>query len=371
MLQVNINEVVKNDLKIKVKESAKDYYIKCPFCNSKKKPLNINTYKNVFRCNRCGESGSAISLHAKLNGISYDVARESLKEEGYSSDLVFNETKETEVSPLDIRDAMYRSLLKQLTLSSKHYYDLMERGLSKEDIERFGYKTVPVVGLTTIGEKCYSDMIGDVFYNDSITAHDVHNTQTPGFYRRNETGEIVLVSKKDGYLIPVKTLEGKISAFQVRHNPLSEEASEAEKDTYAKYTYLNSGFKSTGASVTGCENIHYTGFENGIPKEVYLTEGCLKADVASTLSKKAFIAVMGVNNVSQLPEALHKLHTLGVKKINLCFDMDYQDKEQVKKALKKVQEMILDEGLKCKVCKWPKEFKGIDDYCLYQKRTRS
>lgn len=367
---VSINDVVRNSFPdIVIKDTAKDYYLKCPFCGSRKKPLNINVHKNVFRCNRCGQSGSAVTLYAKLHGMSYDAARDSLKEVGFLP-YVQKEIKEVEVAPLEIRDAMYRSLLSQLSLSNKHILNLRDRGLNDDDIKRLGYKTVPVVGLTTIGEKCFNDMLGDIFYNDTITAHDIHETQTPGFFRRVDTDEEVLVSKKDGYLIPVKTLDGKISTFQVRHF-LKEDASEDEKRDFAKYTYLNSGFKDTGVSVSGCENIHYAGFDGTTPQEVYLTEGCLKADVAATLSHKPFIAVMGVNNVSQLPEALHTLHKLGTKQINLCFDMDYQDKSQVKKALKTVEKMIVKEGLKCKVCKWPKQFKGIDDYCLYLKRTRS
>ena len=368
---MNINFVVKKlfpDEKIK---EDRDYYIQCPFCDSRKKPMNINPIKGVFRCNRCGESGSAVTLYAKAKGIDYDHAKAELKEQGLSQAVtVQNTKKEVEIAPLVVRDAMYRSLLSQTTLSIKHRLDLQKRGLSNADIERLGYKTVPVVGLSTIAEKCFSDMIGDVFFNEELTANDIHIKMTPGFYKKSsEIGEYALVAKKDGYLIPVKTFDGKISCFQVRHNPLSEDATEEEKENYSKYTYLNSSFKSTGVSISGCENIHFTGFNGKIPKEVYLTEGCLKADIASTLSKKAFIAVMGVNNVSQLPNVLKMLKKGGCERINLCFDMDYQDKEQVKKALDTVAKMISKAKLDCKVCKWPSKYKGIDDYCLAKRRS--
>ena len=45
----------------------------CPFCQDEKGKMNLNLKKNVFRCNRCGESGGMLDLYGRLrkNHIRY------------------------------------------------------------------------------------------------------------------------------------------------------------------------------------------------------------------------------------------------------------------------------------------------------------
>ena len=46
------------------------YYVQCPCCdeNPRKKHLNINLKKEVFRCPRCGASGGIFDLYALYTG---------------------------------------------------------------------------------------------------------------------------------------------------------------------------------------------------------------------------------------------------------------------------------------------------------------
>lgn len=39
--------------------------VDCPLCDDHKGKMNLNLQKNVFRCNRCGESGGMLNLYAK------------------------------------------------------------------------------------------------------------------------------------------------------------------------------------------------------------------------------------------------------------------------------------------------------------------
>ena len=50
------------------------YYIQCPCCdeNPRKKHLNINLKKEVFRCPRCGISGGIFDLYALYTGVPRD-----------------------------------------------------------------------------------------------------------------------------------------------------------------------------------------------------------------------------------------------------------------------------------------------------------
>lgn len=43
-------------------------YYDCPFCGDTKGRLNINTAKNVYRCNRCDASGGMLKLRQSRYG---------------------------------------------------------------------------------------------------------------------------------------------------------------------------------------------------------------------------------------------------------------------------------------------------------------
>lgn len=42
-------------------------YLNCPFCGDLRGRLNVNTDKNVWRCNRCGAAGGMLALYARYN----------------------------------------------------------------------------------------------------------------------------------------------------------------------------------------------------------------------------------------------------------------------------------------------------------------
>ncbi len=42
-------------------------YLNCPFCGDLHGRLNVNTDKNVWRCNRCGAAGGMLALYARYN----------------------------------------------------------------------------------------------------------------------------------------------------------------------------------------------------------------------------------------------------------------------------------------------------------------
>ena len=47
------------------------YYVQCPCCdeNPRKKHLNINLKKEVFRCPRCGASGGIFDLYSRMKRL--------------------------------------------------------------------------------------------------------------------------------------------------------------------------------------------------------------------------------------------------------------------------------------------------------------
>ena len=59
-------------------KNAASLDVDCPFCGEKKGKLNLNTKKNVFKCNRCGESGGMLSLYGKIYGLDNQAAYEEI-----------------------------------------------------------------------------------------------------------------------------------------------------------------------------------------------------------------------------------------------------------------------------------------------------
>lgn len=41
-------------------------YVDCPICGDRRGKMNLNTEKDLWRCNYCGEGGGMLSLYAKV-----------------------------------------------------------------------------------------------------------------------------------------------------------------------------------------------------------------------------------------------------------------------------------------------------------------
>ena len=365
---VPIDFVVASDLPDAAKyrgltDSAFD--IDCPFCGGHRK-LHVHRVKNVFRCNKCGESGNALTLHSLLTKESCrERALADLQKRfnGLTPDLqiaYLSPVKEEPVRIADIqmRDYVNKALLEKLTLSRRHHDDLIRRGFTEGQIKELGYKSVPSSAAKA------KRIAADVLEGGFLFKYGNY----PGFYVNEDGSPMFAYRRTGGYLIPVKTLDGKISAFQIRNDPLPENTAQEYVDRYHKYSWLSSVEKKTGCPLTGCENIHFAGDWGASHEAVCLTEGALKADVAAVMSGNPFIGLTGVNNVSQLEKNLNKLSGSGLKVVFICVDMDYRDKPTVAKALTNIKAIILRCGLKPITVTWNPEYKGIDDYLYAWKR---
>ena len=61
-------------------QGRSSYYIQCPCCDEspRKRHLNINLKKEVFRCPRCGVSGGIFDLYALYTGTPREQVRDVL-----------------------------------------------------------------------------------------------------------------------------------------------------------------------------------------------------------------------------------------------------------------------------------------------------
>ena len=279
-------------------------YLNCPFCGNQRGRLNVNTDKNVWRCNRCGAAGGMLALYARYNCTSNaDAYREICEALGrYTPRPRVNDCigikpeQNVRATPQEIHQT-YSLLLSMLPLTPTHKAHLLSprRGLTEEQIARFGFKSTPPAFL------CRS-------YAERLRRQGCTLQGVPGFYQ-DDAGRWTI---NFGSRPPGKS--------------------------GAKYIWLSSVGKPHG--VTSGSPLHFVG--EPFAKTVYVTEGLLKADIAHCLTGRSFVAVAGVNSLNGLESALRCMAQNGTKLVVEAYDMDKLENEYVASAA----------------------YKGIDDWQL-------
>lgn len=349
---------------LKSKRSSSITVRNCPYCQGQWK-LNINAEKGVFRCARCGEKGNSIKLHSKLKDLSYEAAKEELLGDTLKPRFSFevSTSKGLKTASLCQRSKIYKAIIKNGYASKAQADDLKRRGLANEQIS--WYVTCSYGMKKEFSNWCKGEYHALLEYGNPVGIPGLFGKILKDENGREDTSQVFLNMPKDlGYFIPVITHTRKgtqeISCMQIRH---------LKGDL--RYSFFTSGDDAleNGVSVSECNKVHYTRnfWIDGkmvIPETVNLTEGALKADVASVLSGQPFIAILGVNNTRDLHDELIFLKSHGCKKINVCFDMDYATNKNVAKALNEVNGLIISIGLTPRKITWDKAYKGIDDYLL-------
>lgn len=346
LLDYDIIEIAK-DLGLKIKNetrTSKEVAACCPFCpgGDTKYHLNLNRFINVFRCPKCGTQGGILHLIAYLKGVSTKDAYKMLKagEKIYRStaNISYKKIKRKEYlekqnikSPSE-RNMIYTAFLDMLTLSDKHKTNLLQRGLSKEIIEKNQYKSIPQV--EDIRKRiCWKlslkyELKGIAgFFTDKYNDWDFYSNA--------------------GFLIPIRNVKGEIQSMQVRLDNCDKR----------KYRYFSSTNFKNGTSTKSY--VHVVG--TPVNGQIRLTEGPLKADVASYLSGEPYVAIPGVNSYKYL---LSMLKALKVYTVIEDFDMDKYTKEEVRVGVETVKKILQQENIRVISAKWDSRYKGVDDYLL-------
>lgn len=318
------------------------YYIQCPCCDDKPKGrhLNINIKKNVFRCPRCGVSGGVFDLYSLYTGLPRDNVRSELEKHlGFPNRIARKkkhiEKKEVPESPLagiKERHQTYRELLSMLSLSKDHKKNLTQRGFTDHEIEQFGYRTAPVVGLAAITKK--------------LKERGCTLAGVPGFYRTRE-GEWSYVHEWRGILIPIRSPEGLIQGLQIRRDIVSRR----------KFRWISSAGRTDGCGAEG-----WTHVVGKAERTVILTEGAMKADLIYALTSRTVIALPGVNALTHLEKMLSDLKDKGVQEIKIAFDMDFLMNPHVQNGLWNLMMLLWRMNLIFGCYLWNPEYKGLDDY---------
>ncbi len=346
------------------------YNIPCPCCDDdpKKKHLNINLEKDVFRCPRCGFAGGALDLYAYFTGtnrryVKKEIMRRLDMKEAevgnypppqtsdkpnstsrHSSGAVkVAATKEDyPLTDLDARHETYTALLDMLSLADDHRENLRNRGLTDDEIKSLGYKTTPYLGMPKMAKQLQEDG----YYLPGV----------PGFYR-NKDGAWTFVREQRGILIPVRSPDGKIQGIQVRRDHVAKR----------KFRWISSAGKADG-----CKAECWTHLAGPIQSTIILTEGPMKADIIHKLSGDTVLAVPGVHSLKHLSVTLEQLRDQGVVKIKTAFDMDFHYNPFVQRGYQALTELLANLDFCYSTYVWDSRYKGLDDYiwecCMNRER---
>lgn len=136
------------------------YYLNCPCCDDspRKRHMNVNIVKDVFRCPRCGVSGGVFDLYSLYTGIPREEAKTELANKLGEGTVRFSPSaaslpQECPLTDIATRHETYSALLRLLSLAPDHRDNLLRRGLTEQEIHQYGYKTAPVIGLSALAKK--------------------------------------------------------------------------------------------------------------------------------------------------------------------------------------------------------------------------
>jgi hypothetical protein len=235
----------------------------------------------------------------------------------------------------DALDQVYRALLRSLSLSPQHRVQLTQRGLMDREITFRQYRSLPRQGRAALA-KTLVEMFGET------TCAGV-----PGLYIREQDRRWWSLAGAPGLVIPARNAAGQIIALMVRSD---------DPDAASRYSAVSSA-KYWGPSPGA--PIHIPLSKDATNSAIRLTEGFLKADVATTLSG---LHTIGLPGVSMWAAALPFLRTLKKPVIRLAFDMDASRNLQVAGALRQTVRKLSGEGFPVEIEMWDEaDGKGIDD----------
>lgn len=246
-------------------------------------------------------------------------------------------------APADIiNGVLTRLIVKELYLRPEHRATLLARGLSAAEIERKRYVSAPV------SREQYRRVA------DSLSPSlEAFGGGIPGFYRNRERWEMVW--RPSGFFVAVRDERSFIQALLQRvDEPLDG----------GKYIWLSSAERDGGAS-SGAPPHFASNALLQDAEEVTITEGALKAEVASYLSAAPVIGVAGTHSIRSLASNL-KTNFPKLRRISVAYDRDMYEKPQVLGALYKLITQLQTSGFRVRVRTWPGPEKGYDDYLLAQ-----
>ena len=247
----------------------------------------------------------------------------------------------------DVLDRAYLAVLAQMRLADDDRAGLVARGLDTGAIVGAQYRSLPERGRAALA-RVVTEAVGV----------DLAPTVPGVVWRENERGGYWSLAGWPGLVIPVRDLDGRVVALKIRRTGACE--------PWERYTWVSS--TSTNGPGPGAP-VHVpvaarAAAGSGAHRLV-ITEGELKADVATHLSGTP---VVGVPGVGAWPAAVEVARAWGAARVDVAFDSDARTKPAVADAQRKLVAALRACGFETGLLRWPEPHKGIDDYLLARSR---
>lgn len=378
----------KSMIHLQVRDGKFKCFHECTGCPVNGKGQSVNLYRLYHPELSFKEAVAAISQKTSIGNVA----------QKKTPIFIPKETKTAQLAPIEIRNEVYRALLSMLPLEEKHRQDLIHRGMTEAQIREFGVKSLPTVGLSSIPQY--------------LMERGYSLKGIPLFGRKGGRWQLCLQGRQSGYFIPYYDRQGRIEQLQIRYDidfqqGMSEQDIQSLKNR--RYRWASSNGYEDGAAA---RNIPFWGriglFKNS--PFMCVTEGGLKASVASYISGDWFCAIPGVSCYDAFHQICKYAKRTG-KTLVEAFDMDgkvlddeheipiskapanlitpeirdelsrsnrflviNEDKtycrvvnRSVQNSLAKLYKCAEEEGVEMVAQKWNPAFKGIDDYFCGQR----
>ncbi len=318
----------------------------CPICGH---PDWCSTNEQFICCRRVDNGG----VHkADKDGADYWLYRrdgqpiQSRAAQAADRDLPGFHT--TERASDKICSRVYAKFISLLTLSPAHSKNLQDRGLTMEEIIKREYRTLPREGRAAIMRQMQK-----AFDPETLLS-------VPGFSINEKNGQRWLSFRGlPGILVPVRNKADLIVAFKIR----LDEPGDGPKYIWWTSRHENKHGRQAGPSPG---NPCHVPIYEGDTQIVRVTEGELKADIATVLSRTLTVSVPGVASYRQ---AIPVLKELSAKTVLLAFDADARANQNVAGALSRAARAYAKAGYEVKLETWNMEDgKGIDDLLAIGKK---
>lgn len=237
--------------------------------------------------------------------------------------------KQSPMAPPSVRDATYRALLRELSLSEAHRLNLLARGLTDDHIHGLGYRTLPTEGRRTLSH--------------GLAQRGVTLAGVPGFWFEEHHPRL---SGPAGILIPVRNTSGQIVGLQVR----------CDNAEGGKYKWVSSATKDGGCSPGA--PVHIARPSGTQSTDIWITEGPLKADIAAIRLGNIVLAVAGVSNWRGVVPILQELQP---SRVVVAYDADKATNYTVATYERLLVFALLRLKFNVYTANWPTKHKGIDD----------
>ncbi len=227
----------------------------------------------------------------------------------------------TQLSASQLNEA-YSCLLSNLDLGQFHKENLLKRGLTDSQISTNQYKSYSLLRRRQLALKL-QHLFGEHICKD-----------IPGMYK--DSRGVFVIGGCPGLLIPVRDPSARIVALKIR----------CYSSTSSRYSYLSS--KSHGGKSPG-HPLHFPLAFDFNSKLIRITEGELKADIATVLSGTPTISIPGILSWRM---AIPVLKSLKPETVRLAFDMDFKTNPDVARALIAAFDEIKSLGFNTEVETW-------------------